>query len=244
MFKVLVEYPSKEEEYQILERFSTKHEVAIKRSLTLEQIRRMRQVVDTIYMDEKVKRYILDIVFATRTPADYGLESVAALQNTWLAWVRQGFPPIPSPRTQPGRTPSPELLAADRKRSRPEPNLIYRIGKSTERDRAEDRTGPAPAGGRGRRDRNTLDRGGPYSPRLAASPQSTPQSTAQSTAAGDASRTKGLPVAGWHASGEERPDASATVALEPAEGETVSTQVTHPQPVGRPGQIILEWTRR
>ena len=79
MFKVLVSYPSKDEEYRILERFSHRQEIAVKPTVTLERIRHMREVVRTIYMDEKVKRYILDIVFATRNPSEYGLEDIAGL---------------------------------------------------------------------------------------------------------------------------------------------------------------------
>ena len=47
--------------------------------LTIEQILRIRKVVETVYMDEKVKRYIVDIVFATRRPNEYGLEEIEGL---------------------------------------------------------------------------------------------------------------------------------------------------------------------
>lgn len=79
MFKVRVTYPSKEEEYLILDRFALRSQVKVNPIVTLPQIRHMREVVNTIYMDEKVKRYILDIVFATRTPAEYGLDELAGL---------------------------------------------------------------------------------------------------------------------------------------------------------------------
>jgi len=79
MFKVLVSYPSKEEEYMILERFTLQPPVEVKPVLTLEQIRHMREVVKTVYMDEKVKRYVLDIVFATRNPSEYGLDELSGL---------------------------------------------------------------------------------------------------------------------------------------------------------------------
>ena len=79
MFKVLVEYPTKEEEYMILERFSIQPRIDVRPIITLDQIRRMREVVKTIYMDEKVKRYILDIVFATRNPSDYELNEIEGL---------------------------------------------------------------------------------------------------------------------------------------------------------------------
>jgi len=79
MFKVLVSYPSKEEEYMILERFTLQPPVEVKPVLDLEQIRHMREVVKTVYVDEKVKRYILDIVFATRNPSEYGLDELSGL---------------------------------------------------------------------------------------------------------------------------------------------------------------------
>ncbi len=79
MFKVLVSYPTKEEEYSILERFGTRETREIKPMLTIEQIARLKEVVKSIYVDEKVKRYILDIVFATRQPEDYDLGDIAEL---------------------------------------------------------------------------------------------------------------------------------------------------------------------
>ncbi len=79
MFKVLVDYPSKEEEYQVLERVTGNPDPDIKQVLTIEQIMRIRKVVETVYMDEKVKRYIVDIVFATRRPKEYGLEEIEGL---------------------------------------------------------------------------------------------------------------------------------------------------------------------
>ena len=79
MFKVLVDYPSKDEEYTILERFTLKPAGEVNPVITLEQIRHMREVVKTIYMDEKVKRYILDIVYATRNPSEYELDELSGL---------------------------------------------------------------------------------------------------------------------------------------------------------------------
>ncbi len=53
----------------------------------------------------------------------YGYPSLAALQDSWLGWVRQGSPPLP-PASSP--TPAPTQLAGLDRRPRPEPNLIYR----------------------------------------------------------------------------------------------------------------------
>lgn len=79
MFKVLVSYPSKEEEYQILERFVSQKPVQVSTVLNIEQLRKMRDVINTIYMDEKVKRYIVDIVFASRKPEECGLDDLKGL---------------------------------------------------------------------------------------------------------------------------------------------------------------------
>ncbi len=54
----------------------------------------------------------------------YGIQDLGALQNTWLAWVRQGSPPLRPRQAQP--LPAGEMLAANERRPRPEPNLIYR----------------------------------------------------------------------------------------------------------------------
>ena len=79
MFKVIVDYPDREEEFHILERFTGRKKIEIEPVLPLERIARMRSVIDTIYMDEKVKRYILDIVFATRKPKESGLNELAGM---------------------------------------------------------------------------------------------------------------------------------------------------------------------
>ena len=75
MLKVVVKYPKKEEEKQIIRMNNTgeglpKPNVVIKP----EDIVRARKVVRDVYMDEKIEKYIVDIVFATRNPEEYGLE--------------------------------------------------------------------------------------------------------------------------------------------------------------------------
>ena len=79
MLKVLVSYPSKEEEFHILERFVLNPQDMIKPVIELDQIRRMREVVNTVYMDEKLKQYILDIVFATRNPSESNINELSGL---------------------------------------------------------------------------------------------------------------------------------------------------------------------
>jgi MoxR-like ATPase len=79
MFKVLVDYPSKEEEFLILERVVLQALPSVRPVIETSQIARLREVVKLVYMDDKVKHYILDIVFATRKPSDYGLDDLSGL---------------------------------------------------------------------------------------------------------------------------------------------------------------------
>ncbi len=79
MFKVLVGYPTKEEEFLILERTVLQAPVKLKPVVEIAQLARLREVVKLVYMDDKVKHYILDIVFATRNPADYGISDISGL---------------------------------------------------------------------------------------------------------------------------------------------------------------------
>jgi MoxR-like ATPase len=74
MLKLRIAYPVKQEERQIMDRVSTDALPQVRPVVTPEQITRAQKVVTQIYMDEKVKDYILDIVFATRQPGDYGLD--------------------------------------------------------------------------------------------------------------------------------------------------------------------------
>lgn len=79
MFKVIVGYPTKEEELQILNRSVFNPQEDIRPVIGLDQIRHIREVIKTIYVDEKVKHYILDIVFATRNPSEAGLDDLSGL---------------------------------------------------------------------------------------------------------------------------------------------------------------------
>ncbi|MCE2487110.1 MAG: MoxR family ATPase [Desulfurellaceae bacterium] len=75
MLKVWVSYPSKEEERRILELMaSTAEHPGVRTVLTTDDIVRLRRLVDHIYLDDKIKDYILDLIFATREPAAYQLD--------------------------------------------------------------------------------------------------------------------------------------------------------------------------
>ena len=73
MLKVVVSYPKKEEEKLIIRMNNSGSFPKAKAVVTPEDIVRARSVVKDVYMDEKIERYIVDIVYATRTPEEYGL---------------------------------------------------------------------------------------------------------------------------------------------------------------------------
>ena len=75
MLKLKITYPSRQEELQILERMAhTQSPNEIKPVVTTADILAARHVVDAIYLDDKVKQYIVDLVFATREPQMYKLD--------------------------------------------------------------------------------------------------------------------------------------------------------------------------
>ncbi len=79
MLKVVVSYPKKEEEKLIVRMNNSGEFPKASPVLKPEDIVKARQVVRDVYMDEKIERYIVDIVYATRTPADYGLGHLSGL---------------------------------------------------------------------------------------------------------------------------------------------------------------------
>jgi MoxR-like ATPase len=80
MLKCRVDYPSKDDERRIMNRFSRKTDIKLSPVMSAAQILTMRDILDQVYCDEKVADYILDIVFATRKPADYKLDLAPLIQ--------------------------------------------------------------------------------------------------------------------------------------------------------------------
>jgi MoxR-like ATPase len=76
MLKVVINYPKKEEEKLIIRQNISKERPKVSPVLSPAEIIEARKVVQQVYIDEKIERYIIDIVFATRFPKDYGLESL------------------------------------------------------------------------------------------------------------------------------------------------------------------------
>ncbi len=79
MLKVVVGYPQKSEEAQIIRMNNSGTFPQPNPVVKPEDIVRAREVVRDVYMDEKIERYIVDLVYATRTPADYGLSPLGSL---------------------------------------------------------------------------------------------------------------------------------------------------------------------
>jgi MoxR-like ATPase len=74
MLKLKVTYPDRKEEREILERMAKEDQPRASRVVETEAILRARKVVEEVYMDDRVKEYILSIVFATRKPSEFGLD--------------------------------------------------------------------------------------------------------------------------------------------------------------------------
>ena len=79
LLKVVIGYPSREEEKVIIRQNITNEKKTIVPLLKPEEIIKAQKVVEQIYIDEKIERYIVDIVFATRFPADYGLNDLQGI---------------------------------------------------------------------------------------------------------------------------------------------------------------------
>jgi MoxR-like ATPase len=86
LLKVVVDYPNREQEKMILERMSkTEQSHSVETAMQPEDIHRARKLVDKIYVDNKVKDYIVDLVMATRDPAAYGIPVAE--------WIEYGVSP-------------------------------------------------------------------------------------------------------------------------------------------------------
>ena len=81
LMKVLIDYPQRQEELQIIRQHieGASSSNTIEQVASINEILEARKMVREIYMDEKVENYILDIVFATRQPVEYGLNEIAPL---------------------------------------------------------------------------------------------------------------------------------------------------------------------
>lgn len=80
MLKIKIEYPNENEELEIMRRMAkTGKKITLKPVINPQSILDARKVINDIYMDEKVERYIIDLIFATRKPASYNLKEIEGL---------------------------------------------------------------------------------------------------------------------------------------------------------------------
>ena len=79
MLKLSITYPQKDEELEIMQRMTSGNAIKVDPVVKPEEILKARRVVNEVYMDEKIDRYIVDIVFATRKPDEYGLTDITPL---------------------------------------------------------------------------------------------------------------------------------------------------------------------
>lgn len=86
MLKLNVDYPSKSEEARVLDLMARQNVPSAGPVVSAEQILKARQTADQVYVDEKIKNYVLDLVIATRTPEKYGLEKIKP-------WILYGASP-------------------------------------------------------------------------------------------------------------------------------------------------------
>jgi len=78
MFKVDITYPTKQEEREILQRVGIDKTPEISSKISEEDILKARESAANIYIDEKIKNYIVELVFATRNPKDYKLGQISS----------------------------------------------------------------------------------------------------------------------------------------------------------------------
>ncbi|MEO0336682.1 MAG: MoxR family ATPase [Pseudomonadota bacterium] len=81
MFKIIVTYPNKSEELEILNKMATNNPPTIDQIISREELMKAKDRVDMIYIDEKIKNYIVEIVMASRKPTEYGLGHLENLLN-------------------------------------------------------------------------------------------------------------------------------------------------------------------
>ena len=79
MFKIVVSYPKRADELEILNRMATDQQPQIETVISKEDLLRAKSIADQIYVDEKIKNYIVEIVMTTRDPKQHGLAELAPL---------------------------------------------------------------------------------------------------------------------------------------------------------------------
>ncbi len=86
MLKINITYPNKQEEAKVLELMARQTLPMAGKVVSVEQVLKARQTADLIYVDDKIKNYVLDLVIATREPERHGLEKIKP-------WINYGASP-------------------------------------------------------------------------------------------------------------------------------------------------------
>ncbi len=86
MLKINITYPTKQEEAKVLELMARQTMPQAGKAVTMEQVLQARQTADLIYVDDKIKNYVLDLVIATREPEKHGLAKIKP-------WINYGASP-------------------------------------------------------------------------------------------------------------------------------------------------------
>jgi MoxR-like ATPase len=79
MLKIFVDYPSREEERKIVDRMAVETDFNVQKMITPKEIIKARKLVESVYIDEKIKDYIISLIFATRDPAGAGIKDLKGL---------------------------------------------------------------------------------------------------------------------------------------------------------------------
>ena len=79
MFKLIVTYPARQDEREMLDRMTAGPEPVARPVLDPEQVIQSRRLVQEVYVDGRIKEYVLDVIAATRQPASAGLPEIAPL---------------------------------------------------------------------------------------------------------------------------------------------------------------------
>jgi MoxR-like ATPase len=74
MFKLIMDYPDKAEEKQIMQRVGFEAPTEVEAVLASEKLNEVYNLINSVYMDDKLRDYIVDLVFSTRKPGEYGLD--------------------------------------------------------------------------------------------------------------------------------------------------------------------------
>ena len=79
LFKLLVDYPSMEEEQEIIKRAANSSVITINKVVNKQELREMRNLVDKIYVSDKIRNYIVELVYSTRFPDKKGMPELLSL---------------------------------------------------------------------------------------------------------------------------------------------------------------------